>query len=128
MGLAEPSGPRREELEARRLVLEAAQTRLEEIRRSDLLGSAEVYDDLAQHYKHRLAGLMASTGGEHGEEDKVHAEHYSRYLDVSRTLLEVERHAALRLRDDGRIDDEALREIENEMDLSETRLSAVLGR
>ncbi len=61
-------------------------------------------------------------------EDKVHAEHYSRYLDLSHMLLEVERHAALRLRDEGRIDDEALREIENEMDLSETRLSAVLGR
>ncbi len=68
LGLAEPSGPRREELEARRLVLEAAQARLEEIRQSDPLDAAEVYDDLAQHYKHRLAvSVIASTGGKHGE-------------------------------------------------------------
>ena len=60
------------------------------------------------------------------EQDQAHAEHYSRYLDVSRTLLEVERHAALRLRDEGRITDEALREMENEMDLSETQLIAAL--
>ena len=57
LGLAETSGPKCEELEARRLVLEAAQARLEEIRQSDPSGFADVYDDLAQHYKHRLASV-----------------------------------------------------------------------
>lgn len=80
---------------------------------------------MEQHYKHRLASVMANGGG-HSEEDQLHAEHYSRYLDVSRTLLEVERHTALRLRDEGRITDEALREMENEMDLDETRVIAAL--
>ena len=36
----------------------------------------------------------------------------------------MERQTALRLRDEGRITDEALRELEHEQDLSETRLSA----
>jgi Na+/H+ antiporter len=126
LGLAETAGPSREEKEARRLVLQAALARLEDIRGRDPSGFVEVYDDLAQHYKHRLASVMASVDGHGQEQDKAHAEHYSRYLDVSRTLLEVERHAALRLRDEGRITDEALREMENELDLSETRLIAAL--
>ncbi len=125
LGLAEPAGPKPEEQEARRLVLQAAQARLEDMRRRDASNFAEVYDDLEQHYKHRLASVMANGGG-HSEEDQLHAEHYSRYLDVSRTLLEVERHTALRLRDEGRITDEALREMENEMDLDETRVIAAL--
>jgi CPA1 family monovalent cation:H+ antiporter len=124
LGLAEASGPKPEELEARRLVLQAAQARLEDIRGSDPSGFAEVYDDLEQHYKHRLASLMVGVGGQ--EQDQAHAEHYSLYLDVSRTLLEVERHTALRLRNEGRITDEALREMENEMDLSEIQLGAAL--
>ena len=122
LGLAETSGPKHEEHEARRLVLEAAQARLEEIRRTDPSGFAEVYDDLEQHYKHRLAGISGLTQ----EENQAHAEHYFRYVDLSRTLLEVERHTALRLRDEGRITDEALRELEHELDLSETRFTAAM--
>ena len=120
LGLAETPGPKCEELEARRLVLQAAQAHLEEIRRSDPTGFAEVYDDLAQHYQHRLA----SVSGLSQEQDQAHAEHYFQYLDLSRRLLEVERKTALRLRDEGRITDEALRELEHEQDLSETRLIA----
>ncbi len=128
LGLAEPGGPKREEQEARRLVLQAAQARLEDIRRNDPSGFAEVYDDLEQHYKHRLASLMVGAGEHEREQDQAHAEHYTRYLDVSRTLLEVERQAALRLRNEGRITDEALREMENEMDLSEIQLIAALDQ
>ena len=120
MRLAETSGAKAEELEARRLVLQAAQARLEDIRRMDPSRYAEVYDDLEEHYKHRLAGVSGLTQ----EQNIAHAEHYFRYLDLSRTLLEVERHTALRLRDEGRITDEALRELEYEQDLNETRLIA----
>jgi monovalent cation/hydrogen antiporter len=118
--LAETSGPKYEEQEARRLVVQAAQARLEEIRRSDASGFAEVYDDLAQHYTHRLA----SVGGLGEDEGQAHAEHYVQYLDLSRTLLDVERQAVLRLRDEGRVTDETLREMEYELDLDETRLIA----
>jgi CPA1 family monovalent cation:H+ antiporter len=121
LGIQESLGPKREEQEARRLVLQAAQARLEDIRRRDSKRFAGVYDDLEQHYKHRLASVAAP-------EDRTHADHYSRYLDVSHTLLEVERHTALRLRDEGRITDETLREMETEMDLSETSLIAALDQ
>jgi len=120
LGLAEISGPKYEEQEARRLVVQAAQERLEEIRRSDASGFAEVYDDLAQHYTHRFA----SVGGLGQDEGHAHAEHYLQYLDLSRTLLDVERQAVLRLRDEGRVTDETLREMEYELDLDETRLIA----
>jgi CPA1 family monovalent cation:H+ antiporter len=120
LGIAEGAGPKCEEQEARRLVLEAAQARLEDIRRSDPAGFAEVYNDLEQHYKHR----MASVSGLNHEQDQAHAEHYFRYLDLSRTLVGAERTAALRLRDEGRITDEILRDLEHELDLSETRLMA----
>src|SRR3984885_10751800 len=122
LGLAGASGPTSEERDARRLVLQATQQRLEEIRRTDSSNFAEVYDDLEQHYKHRLVSL----GGDLREEDKAHAEHYFRYLDLSRELLDVERKTALRLRDDGRITDEALRELEREQDLNEARLIAAI--
>ncbi|HEX4229468.1 MAG TPA: Na+/H+ antiporter [Bryobacteraceae bacterium] len=124
LGLAETSGPKCEEREAHRLVLEAAQTHLEHIRVSDSSGLAEIYDDLAQHYKHRLA----SASGRSQEQRGAHEEHYFRYLDLSRTLLDVERQAALRLRDEGRITDEVWREMENEMDLTETRLIVAMDR
>lgn len=102
LGLAETPGPGREEQEGRRLVLEAALARLKELRRGDASGSDELVDDLTRHYMHRLASVSG----------------------VSRALLDVERQTALRLRGEGRITDEALRELEHELDLDETRLIA----
>jgi len=40
---------------------------------------------------------------------------------LSRDLLRVERQTAVRLRNEGRINDELLRDLERELDLSETR-------
>jgi CPA1 family monovalent cation:H+ antiporter len=120
LGLAETSGPGREEQEARRLVLEAALARLKELRPGDASGSDELVDDLTRHYMHRLA----SVSGDGREHDIDNSEHYFHYLDLSRALLDVERQTALRLRSEGRITDEALRELEHELDLGETRLIA----
>ena len=41
-------------------------------------------------------------------------------------MLEVERDAALELRNQGRIDSEIARELEQELDLSETRLRSAI--
>jgi Na+/H+ antiporter len=118
LGLAEASGSGPEEREARRLVLDATLERLEELRRSDSSDSSELYDDLARHYKHRLASVSGHIQGQ----DLAYSDHYFQYLDLSRALLGIERQTALRLRDQGRITDELLREMENELDLSEARL------
>jgi Na+/H+ antiporter len=115
LGLAETSGAGHEEQEGRQLVLEATLGHLEDLRREDSSGSTELYDDVARHYQHRLASVSEDVGA---------ADHYFQYLDLSRTLLDVERQTALRLRDQGRITDEGLREMEHELDLSEIRLIA----
>jgi CPA1 family monovalent cation:H+ antiporter len=45
-----------------------------------------------------------------------------RHVNLSRQLLRVERQTAVRLRNQRQISDELLRELERELDLSETRL------
>jgi CPA1 family monovalent cation:H+ antiporter len=118
LGLDAGSGPNCEQQKGRRLVLQAALTRLDDMRQSDPSVVTEQYEDLVRHYEHRLASIGADHQG------TTHAEQYFRFLDLSRALLDVEREAALRLWDEGRITDEVLREMEYEMDLNETRLIA----
>jgi Na+/H+ antiporter len=120
LGLAGASGPPIQETKARRAVLEAALHYLENRRQSDQPAFADLYDDLAQHYQHRLAGM---TGDSH-DVDGSERERYARYLELSRELLDKERQTILQLRDGGRIDDGVLHKIEHELDLSETRLNA----
>jgi monovalent cation/hydrogen antiporter len=98
LGLTERSGPNCQEQKARRLVLEAASARLKEMRQDDSPERADLYNDLAQHYKHRLA----SVSGNSRERDIAVTDNYFRYLDLSRTLLDVERQTALRLRNESR--------------------------
>jgi CPA1 family monovalent cation:H+ antiporter len=73
------------------------------------------YDDIAQHYRHRLASLQETADGKEQTAD------LDRYDEISREMLEVERQTAVRLRNEGRINDEVLRRIERELDLSESR-------
>jgi Na+/H+ antiporter len=122
LGLAGASGPHSQEAAARRAVLEAALRYLEARSQSDLPGFAGLYDDLKQHYNHRLADLSRSPGDRGGPD----REQYARYLDLSRELLERERQTILQLRDEHRFDDGVLREMEHELDLSETRLNAAI--
>lgn len=107
-------GPDREEQQARRTVTEAALAYLEEAKKKAGDNSAALYDDLIQHYSNRLASL---------ETDGVDttSEHH-RYIELSLEALRVERATAIRLRDDGRINDAVLRRLERELDLSESRV------
>jgi CPA1 family monovalent cation:H+ antiporter len=122
LGLAGASGPPIQETEARRAVLEATLQYLESQSQRDLPAFGDLYDDLKQHYKHRLAGLGGTPGAREGPE----REHYARYLDLSREILDKERQTILRLRDEGRINDGVLRRLEHELDLNETRLNAAI--
>src|SRR5262249_38781905 len=119
LGLAGSAGPDCEEEEARRIVLEAGMAHLERARRSDRPEFQGIYDDLVRHYRDRLDTLaqdqeMAGSGHEQ----------LVRYREVSRELLQAEREAAIRLRDQRRINDEVLRQLEYELDLTEARLTA----
>jgi hypothetical protein len=53
------------------------------------------------------------------------AEFHKQYVEVSRKLLKVERQTAVRLRNERRISDELLRELERELDLTESKFAAV---
>lgn len=115
LGLAGEDGPNCEELEARRIVTAAAVSHLEEARALDSAHKEEVYEDLTHHYRHRLESLH-DAGGEA-------AQLHNHFLQLSLETLQVERETAIRLRNQGRINDAVLRRIQRELDLNEARLT-----
>jgi len=115
------SDPAAEEKEARRTILQSALGYLEQSRNKGDTESSEVLEDLARHYRRRLATLA-----EDGDRtpDSPGPTLYQRFNDLSRELLGVERRTAVMLRNQRRISDELLRQIERELDLGEARLVA----
>ena len=109
-----------EEKSARREMLDAALAYLEESRKEDESEFQEIYDDLTGHYRHRLAAVSGKDDPENG----LTPEHQERHTRLLRDLLRVERQTAVRLRNQGRINDETLRQIEYELDLREANPSA----
>jgi CPA1 family monovalent cation:H+ antiporter len=117
LGLAGAAGPNCEEQEARRIVTEAALSHLEQSKTRDAEEFSGLYDHLANHYRERLSNVNSANGNRREMRER------GRYVDLSRETLRVERRAAVRLRDEGRINDEILRRIERELDLSESRFA-----
>jgi CPA1 family monovalent cation:H+ antiporter len=115
LNLGGATGPNCEEQEARRLMTEAALSYLDAAQTKDEDAFAEVYQDLVLHYRQRLATLPADA------EARESAEH-NRHVALTVDSLRVERTTAIRLRDQGRINDEVLRRLERELDLNEARL------
>lgn len=115
LGLAGGAKDRAEEEEARRIIASAALALLEEARGQDLPDFAAVYDDIAKRYTRRLTSLSKESSGG----DSMSNKELERYRAVLGELLRLERKTAVRLRNDGRINDEVLRKIEHELDLSE---------
>ncbi|HEX8984842.1 MAG TPA: Na+/H+ antiporter [Bryobacteraceae bacterium] len=118
LGLAGVAGPNCEEQEARRIVIETAVSHLEDAKDRDSKESAALYDDLTRHYRQRLASLQPGDGNQEDIAD------HDRHVELSLEALRVERETAIRLRDEGRINDEVLRRIERELDLSESRIAS----
>jgi len=118
LGLAGVVGPNCEELEARRIVAQAAVTHLEDAKGRDREEVFEIYEDLSHHYRERLASLQsdAASGILNSHE---------RYSELSLETLRIERETAIRLRNEGRINDTVLRRLERELDLAETRFIRV---
>lgn len=109
----------REELEARRRASAAALARLDE-----LAGEDWVRDDTAERvrgaYDYRRRRFSARIDG---DGKSAHYEDRSAsYQRLVRELLEAQRSVLIRMRDDGEIDDDALRTIERELDLEDSRL------
>jgi CPA1 family monovalent cation:H+ antiporter len=109
-----------EEMLARREMLDAALAYLEESRKEDESDFQEIYDDLTGHYRHRLAAVSGKDDPENG----VTPEHRDRHTRLLRDLLRIERQTVVDLRNQGRINDETLRQLEYELDLREANPSA----
>jgi monovalent cation/hydrogen antiporter len=118
LGLAREPGLDCEEQEARRIVLQSALSKLEPMRAADPAELAPLYEDVAEHYRRRLAGLQMDDS----DDSRAAASNRRRLRAVSLELLRTEREAAIRLRDEGRIGDNVLRQIEHDLDLREARL------
>jgi len=114
LGVVEDSS-NAEEQAARREILKAALAFLEESREKDENEFDAVYDDLTGHYRERLNALT----GKETHEGGVGPERHKQFSHLSRELLRVERQTAVRLRNQGQINDETLRQLERELDLRE---------
>jgi CPA1 family monovalent cation:H+ antiporter len=122
LGLAGAPELNPEELDARRAILQSALQYLDERREGAMPELIEVYDDIARHYRSRLAS-WSEAGTLSG--DGIGAEFHKQYVEVSRKLLDIERQTAVRLRNQRRISDELLRELERELDLTDSKFAAV---
>lgn len=120
LGLAGGTGRDTEEDDARRQMIAAALQRLRSERERDSEQFHDVYEEIEERYRHRLGALQ-----DHGSESdhQESAAHVARYKDVLQQLMRIERHTAVSLRNQGRLNDEVLRRIEHELDLSEMRLA-----
>jgi Na+/H+ antiporter len=118
LGLSGVSATNEEERSARRLMTEAALSYLEQARSKANADEAEAYDDLARYYQRRLTTL--DHDGERSHETES-VGFYQRFAALSRELLGVERRTAVELRNQRRIGDELLRELEHELDLGELK-------
>jgi CPA1 family monovalent cation:H+ antiporter len=123
LGLAGTGGSKsemeEEEESARREMLQSALAYLEEARKEDEGEFHEIYEDLSGHYRHRLAAV----NGVDDADSQLSPQHRNRHSRLLRELLQVERQTALRLRGQGRINDETLRQLEYELDLREANPS-----
>jgi len=119
LGLAGAAGPNCEEQEARRIVIESAVSHLKYAKQKEGKESDAIYEDLTLHYEQRLSALQPC------DRDQADMADHVRHIELSLEALRVERDTAIRLRDEGRINDEVLRRIERELDLSESRIATV---
>ena len=122
LGLAGASTSHKEEEEqARRAMIEAGLALLAEAREGSSPQLVRVYDDIERRYRRRLAHLT----GLNDRGEAIDPEEQTQYLQLLRNLVNAERKTAVGMRDAGCINDDVLRKLEHELDLTETRLSLV---
>jgi monovalent cation/hydrogen antiporter len=113
-------GIREEEARARQRLLEAATRRLDEL---DPVwpGHRPLLDQLRETYRHRSEHVVRQRDASDGDaDDRELIEH----REIRRTVIDAEREALLRLRAEGEVSDEVLRDLERELDLEERRMDA----
>ncbi len=66
-----------------------------------------------------IAIVLPTSSGKTTADGNLGPEHHERLSRISSDLLRLERQTAVRLRNEGRINDETLRQLEHELDLRE---------
>lgn len=115
---------KQEENEARVEISRAALTRIEELRNEEWVGD-DMGERLREYYDYRQRRFAARFDGdtaEDGDESEDYEEHSAAYKRFLRELLQAQRRALVRLHREGEISDEAMRQVEYDIDLEEARL------
>jgi CPA1 family monovalent cation:H+ antiporter len=120
LGLAGAAGQNAEEEEARRDMVKAALAYLEHGREDAPAEFVSVYDELIRLYRRRLNTLENDTSAEHG----YRPEDYQRWRELSQQVRAIQRATVLHLRNQNRINDEVMRRLERELDLTDARYAA----
>ena len=119
LGLAGVRASHEEEHKARQKILRAALDRLNKERKSDGEEFSEVYDDLVRMYQIKIEKFADET-----QPETLRArDHLDKHSQLLGEMLRVERRTAVHLRNEGEIDDQLLRQLERELDLTEERLT-----
>lgn len=118
LGLSRGSDADREEIEARRDILKTVLDYLKILESKAKDEYVPIYHDFAHHYRDRLALMNTADDPADRQRDLALARYYR---NLSRELREVERKAALEMRNENRINDELLRRLERELDLADAR-------
>ena len=109
----------REEMEGRLRAAEAAMVRLDELTAPDnLLAAPEMVEWLRTQYRDRIRRISACcVAMDRGSFNQLAA-----FRNLQREVIAAERKTAIRLRNQGVINDEVLHRIEHDLDLEEARL------
>jgi Na+/H+ antiporter len=118
LGLAVGGEQNLEEQQARLLIVNTVLDYLRDLSRQAKSDHKEIYEDMIRHYQAR-ATLVEAGGEELQPEREIAMARYERNL--SQELRALERSTAVILRNEDKINDELLRTIERELDLSEAR-------
>jgi Na+/H+ antiporter len=116
LGLSESGGMNGEEQEARRVLLREALVHLDR-KRSKNRDQSAMFGELIASYQQRLDAMPVER-----EERVKGLVDQARRSDAIFAVLQAEREALIRLRDEGQIDDEVLRTLQRELDLEESRV------
>jgi len=120
LGLERPRRWSDEEAVARMEAAQAALDRLDEIEEEDLAAESQLRR-LRDLYRARFRMCAAVLGGE-DPETAARQERLADYARLRRELIGVEREALLGLRDEGRLRDATMRQIQRDLDLEEARI------
>lgn len=117
LGLAREDERNPEEEKARREMIRTALAQLDQMRAEDKPEFESLYEHVAERYRARLAAAGADGPGD----EQSARENDERYREITRKLRQVERSAALKLRNENAISDAVLRRLEGELDLLDVR-------